>query len=467
MTETLSRLFVAMPYGEREGLLDHEDPRSGCKIHFDEVWKDLIEHAIPETFTARRADDLREPGLIDQLYNEWLLDADVVLADLTFANPNVFYELGIRQALSRKGTVLIAQARTRLPFDVRNQFVLNYDYFKAPSIHKFQRDLRQAILNAAASERGSPIHTFLPGLFVGRFNPGDGPDTVIAGLRRRVSELEAAAAHAATRDGAERLRRKLVGVTDAARLVRVYHEILVSPGPPLDLLEEAAVALRKAGLIEHAINLLNIARQAWSPDAGVLRELGFCYRKRGPDGHQQARELFEQALHINEADPELHGMLGGMLKRIGKYDEALRHYQRAYELLPNNLYALVNLGLIETIRSDPGNASRYYTEVIRLTDGPPHAGDYWHLLCRGEGAVFLGQPELAFSAYRAAINMTPPVEDVRSAAEQLRFFVGRGVQSDAASHCLKLLEPYITRTTPDQALQLSAATGAPAPSVTR
>lgn len=169
-----------MPYGERVGLLDHEDPRSNVTIDFDAVWNGLIVPAIPDAFTARRADQLHEPGLIDQLYNEWLLDANVVLADLTFGNPNVFYELGIRQSLSQRGTVLIAQARTRLPFDVRNQFVLNYDYFKAPTIYEFQKALREAILTAAASSGRSPVHAFLPGLFVGRFGPGEDPDTTLA-----------------------------------------------------------------------------------------------------------------------------------------------------------------------------------------------------------------------------------------------------------------------------------------------
>jgi len=168
-----------MPYGERKGMLDEEDAQSLATINFDEVWKGLIAPAMPEGFVAKRADELREPGLIDQLYNEWLLDADVVLADLTFGNPNVFYELGIRQALSQHGTVLIAQARTKLPFDVRNQFVIHYDYFNAPSIHEFQKTLSQAILSAATSQRRSPVHAYLPGLFVARFGPGEDPETVI------------------------------------------------------------------------------------------------------------------------------------------------------------------------------------------------------------------------------------------------------------------------------------------------
>jgi tetratricopeptide (TPR) repeat protein len=307
------RLFVAMPYGERKGLLDGEDDQSVACIDFDAVWNGLISPAVPEGFVAKRADELREPGLIDQLYNEWLLDADVVLADLTFGNPNVFYELGIRQALSQHGTVLIAQARTRLPFDVRNQFVLHYDYFKAPTIYNFQKDLRQAIVNASSSQRRSPVHAYLPGLFVARFGPGEDPETVIAGLRGRLSELETEAANAAA--DAERVQRRLDAATTSAQLVAIYHELIKLKVPSAGLLEAAAVKLRKFGLLDHAIRVLDNGRERWPRDAAFYRELGFCYRKRGPGDLDRARGFFEQALAINEADPELHGMIGGMLKR--------------------------------------------------------------------------------------------------------------------------------------------------------
>src|SRR4051812_40911459 len=124
----------------------------------------ILQPAVPEEFETKRADELRQPGPIDRLYNEWLFSSDIVLADLTFGNPNVYYELGIRQALSKKGTVLVACKGVRLPFDVRNQYVIPYDYFAAPTLRSFQSQLRQAILNASAQEADSPVHVFLPGL---------------------------------------------------------------------------------------------------------------------------------------------------------------------------------------------------------------------------------------------------------------------------------------------------------------
>ena len=165
----MKRLFVAMPYGVRKAPLDYEEPDKTCVIDFNAVWEGILQPAVPAGFEMKRADELRQPGLIDRMYNEWLFEADIVLADLTFGNPNVYYELGIRQALSKKGTVLVACKGTNLPFDVRNQYVIPYDYFAAPTLRKFQAELRQAIKNASVQD-DSPVHVYLPGLVVGRYH---------------------------------------------------------------------------------------------------------------------------------------------------------------------------------------------------------------------------------------------------------------------------------------------------------
>ncbi len=104
---TKERLFIAMPYGKRKAPLDMDFPDRTVEIDFDSVWSGLIKPAIPKDFDIKRADELHRPGLIDLMYNEWLYEADIVLADLTFGNPNVFYELGIRQALSKASSDIL------------------------------------------------------------------------------------------------------------------------------------------------------------------------------------------------------------------------------------------------------------------------------------------------------------------------------------------------------------------------
>jgi tetratricopeptide (TPR) repeat protein len=137
-------------------------------------------------------------------------------------------------------------------------------------------------------------------------------------------------------------------------------------------------------------------------------------------------------------------MVGGMLKRIGNYDEAYEHYRRAADLLPGNLYALVNLGVIDAIRGRQDTAMTFYRDVLRLTETPAVPTDYWAFFCRGEAGVFLGETRIASQAYLAALACVPPVEDVRSAAEQMQVFVTRGFEPKLASEMLGHLDRYIT-----------------------
>jgi hypothetical protein len=57
--------------------------------------------------TARRADQTVSSGPIHTDMFRDLRDRPLVLADLSLLNPNVFYEIGIRHVLARRGTVLM------------------------------------------------------------------------------------------------------------------------------------------------------------------------------------------------------------------------------------------------------------------------------------------------------------------------------------------------------------------------
>ena len=74
----------------------------------------------------QRADDVFHPGIILQDIINGLVDSDVVIAEISPTNANVFYELGYAHAL-RKPTVLLARRGGTLPFDVSAYRVIFYD----------------------------------------------------------------------------------------------------------------------------------------------------------------------------------------------------------------------------------------------------------------------------------------------------------------------------------------------------
>jgi nucleoside 2-deoxyribosyltransferase len=73
-----------------------------------------------------RIDEKTGPGVIFQDMQREIAQADVVFAEITHSNPNVFYELGYAHALG-KPTILLAQRGVDLPFDIGSFRVVFYD----------------------------------------------------------------------------------------------------------------------------------------------------------------------------------------------------------------------------------------------------------------------------------------------------------------------------------------------------
>src|SRR5713101_4200939 len=105
--------FVLMPFGRKP-------VSSGAVVDFDAVYANLIAPAIEEAdLDPLRADQELTGGIIHKPMFERLILCDFAVADLTSANANVFYELGVRHAVKPATTVLLfAAGGTQLPFDV-------------------------------------------------------------------------------------------------------------------------------------------------------------------------------------------------------------------------------------------------------------------------------------------------------------------------------------------------------------
>jgi len=113
--------FVLMPFGQKPDA-------AGVLIDFDAVYEDLIAPAIKEAgLESIRADEEVAGGIIHKPMFERLLLCEFAVADLTTANANVFYELGVRHAALPETTVLVYGGKSRLPFDVAPLRALNYE----------------------------------------------------------------------------------------------------------------------------------------------------------------------------------------------------------------------------------------------------------------------------------------------------------------------------------------------------
>ena len=110
--------FVICPIG-KEG----SEIRKRADILFD-----LVIEPSCDKFNLKplRADKIATTGIITTKVIRHLRDAEIVIADLTGHNPNVFYELGIRHSL-RKPAILIKSAIDTKPFDIQNINIIEYN----------------------------------------------------------------------------------------------------------------------------------------------------------------------------------------------------------------------------------------------------------------------------------------------------------------------------------------------------
>lgn len=121
--------FVIMPIGTQsigEIMLSEEDQRE----KYDYIIKNAILKADP-SLEVIRADEELNPGSISNDIFTKLMHSKYVIADITYPNPNVFYELGIRHAI-RPGTILIREkVDFSIPFDISH--LRHIEYTREPS----------------------------------------------------------------------------------------------------------------------------------------------------------------------------------------------------------------------------------------------------------------------------------------------------------------------------------------------
>jgi nucleoside 2-deoxyribosyltransferase len=140
---TDKKVFVACPIGADDS---PERARSDklLKYVIHPVVKEQID-APPEE-VAFRADKMGEPGRITTQILRELVEADVVIADLTSTNANVMYEVGVRQALV-KPLVLMAEKGLRLPFDLTDLRTVFYQ-LDLEHVEAAQNELRSHLQKA-------------------------------------------------------------------------------------------------------------------------------------------------------------------------------------------------------------------------------------------------------------------------------------------------------------------------------
>jgi hypothetical protein len=360
------RCFVVMGFGVKT------DYATGRKLDLDKSYRLLIKPVVEERgISCVRADEIRHAGTIDvPMYHE-LLTADLVVADLSTANCNALYELGIRHALRPATTIVISENKLPYPFDLNHVLITAYthlgdaiDYDEVLRFRKLLGETLDAVINEQKPD--SPVYTFLQTL-------------TPPSLGRGVADAVAQAGKALERAG-DAIVQAGGGIPSA------------EPGPNektlATLIEQGERAIAESRFLEAktifslALQLCHGADEPSDSTASVhadpylIQRLALAtYKAKQPDeiaALDDALRLLASKLNLSQSnDPETVGLAGAIEKRLFDKGQGAEHLNRAIGFysrgyyLRNDRYNGINLAYVLNVRMDSALDS---TKEERIAD---------------------------------------------------------------------------------------------------
>lgn len=337
------RCFVVMGFGIKT------DYATGRKLDLNKSYRLLIKPVVEEKgLVCIRADEIRHSGSIDlPMYRE-LLKADVVIADLSTANVNAFYELGIRHALRPRTTIVISEDKLTYPFDLNHIKITSYthlgegiEYEEVERFRKVLGETLQAVLDK--EDPDSPVYTYLNQLQ---------PPTLEEQIEKAIEKEKA-------RD--DRLE-------PGAKDQKIKSKIKENKTLAL-LIEQGEEAINKKeyskarSLFDAALLIGNDPiNPSMNFDPYLIHRLAFCtYKSKKPDeitALGDALVLLTQLDLDHTNDPETVTLAGAVEKKlyelggqgVDHLTNAILLFQRGYFLL-NNRYNGINLAYMLNCRA--------------------------------------------------------------------------------------------------------------------
>ncbi len=329
MEEGKKRCFVIMGFGVKT------DYVNGRKLDLNKSYRLLIKPVVEQKgLECVRADEITHSGSIDvQMYRE-LLKADLVIADLSTANPNALYELGIRHALRPYTTIVISEDKLVYPFDLNHILITKYqhlgDAIDYEEVERFRESLGKLIEEVIdKNESDSPVYTYLNSL-------------VPPKIKKEIEEfIDEKPSFESTVEGGNSKALSLI-IQEAEDAVETKDF-------------ETARNLFKSAVLFSGVN------QEQS-DTYLIHRLAFCtYKAAQPDLITSLYKSLELLKSINLAhtnDPETVSTAGAVEKKLYECQEGDQHlensilyFQRSFYLL-NNRYNGINLAITLVYRAN-------------------------------------------------------------------------------------------------------------------
>ena len=406
--------FVVMPFGTKPD-------GQGGSVNFDEVYEKLLAPAIRDAgLEPLRADQELVGGLIHKPMFERLILADYAIADLTTANANVFYELGVRHAARPYSTVLVSADVKKAPFDLAPDRVLPYklDAQGCPAAPDDDRAALATALEAArAATTDSPVFQLISDL----------PQPQIDRLKTDVFREQAAY----SADLKQRLAEARGQGAEALRAVERDLGALedVEAGVLVDLL----LSYRAVKEPEDMIRLVEAMPEPVRRTVLVREQYGFALNR---DHHSEdAERVLVKVIEEHGESSETLGLLGRVYKdrweatregsallAEGHLDQAIDAYRRGFEADWRDAYPGINAVTLMEIREPGGAEQQAMVPVVRFANRrrmDAGAPDYWDHATRLELGVIGRDRDEATAGARAALAAVREEWEPESTANNL------------------------------------------------
>lgn len=408
--------FVLMPFGKKPDT-------TGFMVDFDAVYREFIAPAIEEAeLEPLRADEEVTGGIIHKPMFERLILCSYAVADLTTANANVFYELGVRHAVRPWSTVLVFSEGGRLPFDVAPLRALAYRVTlegTPKDVATAKAALVERLREARLPAPDSPVFQLVEGM---RPQEIDRLKTDVFRDRVRYSAQIKERLTIARREGPQTVRaleRELGAIRDlesgvvidlflSYRAVKAWEDMIAlvdKMSPPLAatvlVQEQLALALNRSGQGERAEKVLKDLLDRRGPSSETYGILGRVYKDRWEAAVKQGDHFLARGLLNKAIDAYLHG----------------------FEADWRDAYPGINAVTLMELR-EPPDARREkllplvnYAVERRLVAGKP---DYWDHATRLELAVLARDEQGALAALADALAVVRESWEPETTARNLR-----------------------------------------------
>lgn len=431
ITTTMKPLcFVLMPFGVKTDGNKKE-------IDFDKVYQTFIRPAIVLAgLEPVRADEEKSGGFIHKPMYERLIFCEFAVADLSFANANVFYELGIRHALKPFTTVSIFDIATKIPFDTAPLRTFPYSYedgevkdlsYKIASL----ADIIKSNLNAQNALQDSPIAQLITGYQFPDLQYLQNHEDSFTEEVQRTNTVKDALSDLAkewkaldkSKKGVSEEDRREIDVKQS-EIVEKLKAIETEQGDGLkynyDLLYVFLETYKSINSFQPVTRLLSpLVKSALKDNIYIRQQLALAYNKIKE--REAAIEILEQIIAQYGPDPETNGLLGSVYKglmddnaesfMVPEYcRQAIEAYLQGFESDPRDFYPGVNaltLMYFSGIQSD--KFQEYYPLVSFAVErqGKQKSKDYWLQATGFELAVLKLDEEKAKKYFLKALTCMP------------------------------------------------------------